>query len=1719
MSVMLLTETVTFDTDAEVEILRIAGERGVSKSDLEREIARHLSSVKFGHLGVQRLQVRRSDVISYELATSVYKPQIFYFDPEIVDENNIRAGFVLASDLRATSVDDDIDGMQEEEGEEAQREKDDEEYDQEREEVRRRMRDAGEDYDDYDDGDEEDVGTLEDEVKKRGIPADEARALKQRGAALVSKQVEIDGERTEIPMSPIGRLDHLLPREAIVNKTVRKIFASLGAPIRSVLDAIKDVPDEAAIDTKLMQRSDFPTGAKMIASCSTPLDELTRQLKHDSCLTDREIGVITKSITDAISKITLSSGKTYGSEIQRVKSIIGREFERAVSTALAHRSESSNIIEYLENDPDSYKIASPSDRVRIESRGNVTLADLKSVQDMFEPLLSTENVPKSRRAKEIEQSIKSADEDTRETEEDLGVTLVGIKTKGAALFNDKLSAARIDVHGREAYGHDAPENPIDKLLPAAARTRIDVAGKEEYGHDVSEMLTYDPDIVSQVAQSRGDEEQTTLSTIKTLGRITSKSAHPEPDVTVTEKVRTGETFETLHNFIQDKADLKRDRTELVPYQRRHPYKSDTYYDDPRVRKVRRTRVTKIDFETAVKTAPLTIAKEINSVADRLESAILVPDVLVGDASIEDEKARIKSGSRTKTELRGEIEYLSGLVEYLAMSGADVSLDKNFTSGRERLLGIAKDLRGISLEMTDAIARSRAEMAHTFKTTAEISKKIDDAKKQLDATLRNENEARLRQDTARVVRLRTQVLEQEEELRRLSDARFPRTRAGIAQRYDAAFESAWARAKQMLSKGSFEKSVSDHAKLAREDEDKVDESSDLAMRLAKQRVARAKNLEASIIADVTRAAGSGGAHQDVLDSVGSAAEKYDEQVTRTARRISANNGFQIHHLRYTDTIDSICEEHRVGEAPDASDIKKAGFQFVARLPQKYVAAGASESAATYVTEGVVAESEEEEQREFPAILSRSISKRNPVIMLRLGQKTLYVLLSDAVRGANEAVRTLDKEEAREKFARQLVYLSERALPALSEKSASVAPLRVDPEMPLIKQLSDRMAERAKSIADEKFRTGLRELAQSCEEHISKPFDPDADWIENPSLVRFLGMIIAVSRDAGRESEVEGLISQAFSGYPSIVTAARNKSSAISSRLGTLPTAVSARLTQEDARIIDAASDIIDSPNLRSLISAVVASLEMMAGARSSWEEVEKDAARTDGGMSLFDRRLIDTMIPVPRRSLLTPGASVTVRAPRRRLGDTGMYNMRYLGIGFNSLISQPATGVITAIKRANFVEIMHPMLEGLCDEAADAWTARVLRMITGSGDEGQRADSPAAKMRAAVRVESEVSITPSDKAIIRDSLRKGVRELFILPETQVRRQDVEGIRRAYKGFSEFLGKKYVLMHDASSLAAADSDADSVQMRVKDLVRVTQDAAARMMLDERGAPQLARLIPCTVALLRPGSATAEGKLLLSLLTPSKDKALRTMSAASYRDTVLGVRRGRTGRQPIFGYEIESISNAVKLLNDFVESLDRDTGTEPDNVAPMIERAKNVARRADKSLGDKVPQAKICDALGIPANSSTAAIAERCVYLRRRAALEISHLSDVKGKLTEMISGIIAERTRDKTLSGLKTLLGRYVSGNAAHDVDSLTERVSSAFAEWVDDVPIPDPVDIKTAASLAPESRSANNTLVNDGIPQMIDAFVADVVDVQLPIYKSAVSRSLMPYAPKETTERT
>ena len=468
----------------------------------------------------------------------------------------------------------------------------------------------------------------------------------------------------------------------------------------------------------------------------------------------------------------------------------------------------------------------------------------------------------------------------------------------------------------------------------------------------------------------------------------------------------------------------------------------------------------------------------------------------------------------------------------------------------------------------------------------------------------------------------------------------------------------------------------------------------------------------------------------------------------------------------------------------------------------------------------------------------------------------------------------------------------------------------------------------------------------------------------------------------------------------------------------------------------------------------------------------------------------------------------------------MYTMRYLGIGFHSLISQPVSGVITAIKRATFVEIVNPILESLCDEAAEAWTGRVLGMITGgSGEESQSSDSPAAKMRAAVRVESDVSLTPRDKGIIKDSLRKGVRELFILPETQVRRQDVEGIRRAYKGFSDFLGKKYVLMHSQASLAAADSDADSVQLRVKDLTRVAQDAAARMIFDERGAPQLAKLIPCTVALLRTSSATAEGKLLLSLLMPSSEKALRTMSAASYRDTVLGVRRGRTGRNPIFGHEIESISNAVKLLNDFAESLDKDTGSDRDNVLPLIERAKNAARRADKSLGDQVPPAKICEALGIPAGSAGSQIRERCKYLRRQAALEISHLSDVGGKLTELIISIITERTRDKTLPGLKTLLGRYVSSNAAHDADSLIDRVSVAFSEWVDDVPIPDPVDIKTAASLAPESRSVNNTLVNDGIPQMIDAFVAGVVDFQLPSYKAAVSRSLMPYAPKESTERT
>ena len=1472
----------------------------------------------------------------------------------------------------------------------------------------------------------------------------------------------------------------------------------MGAPLRAALE-----PTDRA--GKQIAPSVPPTGAKILASCAPALEELTRQLRHDSCLTEREIREITgkdpkvRTIPAVLSEISIAQGTPYRSEIERIKRQISKDFETIVTRALAHRSTRSNLIEFLENDPDSFKIASPNDRVRIESRGDVTLADLKRVQDMFEPLLSTENVPMSRWVKELMRKDIAGDEDTIA---DVGVTVTSASTAGAQRAEEDADADE----------QQAVANSRRSSGAASAASSVGERDAEELSaaENIADPSVSEETIQSEVEARRGkSDDKSTLPTIKMLSRFSENDASPDPDVAVTEKIRTGETFETLHNFMLDKASLKRDRVELLPYLRENPYKRGEFKADPRIRRIRQRRVTNIDFESAVKSSPTKIASEIETTIRKLKSTVLLQ---VGQP-----RASIDSSSeKTQPEIRGEVEFLSGLFEYLAMSGVDVTLDEALISARTDLLSIARDLHSASLEMTDAIAKSSAEMTHTYTTTAEISKQIDKAKKNLAVTQRNAQEARRDSDLKRAARLEADADSQQKNLEALIAARSPYTRAGIISKYNDAFRASWDRARSIISGESLVSRVNKFVGIARQDEDKVSDSSDLSIRLAKQRIARAKNLETSIIAEITRAAGSAGVSKDILDSVGSASEKYSEQVARTVRRIAANNSFQIHHLRLTDTIDSICEEYRVGEASSARDMMSSAHEFVAALP-KYVSAGASATPDAYVTMGVVPFSEEEEaKKQFPAILSKRIKKRDPVIKLKSKSsgKDVYVLLSDAIAAANAETRRLKPEEAREKFSRELTYIANRALPLASGGAASVSPLNIDPTRPLIPQLADRMAERAKSVADERFRAGLRELAQSCEEQISKPFDPAADRLDNAGLIRFLGMVLVVARGVGRDSEVTALIEQSFSGYPSIIRSAINKSEAISG-LRDESESRHVRMSSEDVRIVDAVSDILESLNSRSIIGSIVSSLSMMAGARTSWLAVEKDATRTGGGMSMFDRRLIDMIVPVPSRSILTPGTSVTVRSPSRRIGDSGMHNMRYLGLGFNSLRSQPTLGFISAIKQATFAEIIHPILESLCDEAADAWTGRVIDMLVGSAGAG----GAAAKMRAAVNLKSDVSLTPSDKAVIRDSLRKGVHELFVLPEARVGRQDVEGIRRAYSGFNKFLGKKYVLMSNNTSLAAADSDADSVQMRVKDLMRVAQDAAARMIFDERGATRLAQMVPCTVALLDPGSASAEGKILLSLLTPSKEGALRTMSPASYRNTVLGVRRGRTGRQAIFGYEIERISLAVKLLNDFFESLDSDTGPDRNNITPMIERAKSAARRQDKSLGDKVPPEKICEVLGIPANSSVEEINERCKSLRRTAALEVSHLSDVKGKFTDTIRSIIAERSQDKSLNSLKTLLSRYISGNSEYDSDSLIESVNESFMSWVNDVPIPDPVDIKTAASLASKSRSANNALVSDGIPQMLSSFVSSVVETQMPIYRAQRSRSLMPYEIKQTQERT
>ncbi len=917
--------------------------------------------------------------------------------------------------------------------------------------------------------------------------------------------------------------------------------------------------------------------------------------------------------------------------------------------------------------------------------------------------------------------------------------------------------------------------------------------------------------------------------------------------------------------------------------------------------------------------------------------------------------------------------LGGLIEYLSMTGpALLPPGSGVLKQRVKMIALSSAIEGAALDLTDKIVRASVTLTYTDTQIAAARELTN-----LRAKLASAEEIG---DDDEIVALRSQIKSKEEEIEASSTLRIRQSLQDDVT--------------EILVKHDLETIVRDATSFAQEMQRglgemqvEIDPPGALRSRrdimLAEMRPRRMRLIGANIKAAATRRASSDNRDRSV-DDLATARDIREARASAMMRHLASSNKSTMHLLRPDDTIDSVCQEYAIGRRVVASDIE-FGFLCLAALPAD-MGVGSDPVGCRVTTVA---------------------SGRDPDVTILIGDNSSGVKIkrSKFLAAITRAAPPASVEEARVEFTRNFASATSELYRSLTE-AENPGPFEPDPTTPLLPQLIERLYKDEVDQIDVDLQRATRQLASVMRIKVSdnavlQSFDVDSRNDRNSRLENTL-LLLGILASLSSRDDIISSIGPAFPQFKDY--------GGIASRVSLLRRM---NFEVEDPKmksLVDDSKTIMASARnqVQSVLEAAAGCLEIIVTTREDLARI-KSEWQTGSLKERYTSLLQELPVPVPaRKSLLTPGAQITVAAPRRTLGESGLDFAEAMGVRPQAMITPPVKGFMAGIRAATRDTILPVLSYALAADLARSLASRILRAASEEGGEITVSNEAAADM-------------------LKFLIDRIVRRAAMSGNVAVDPNELqEGIERAV---NEIVGGERSLVYtNAQKIDVArimSKIADYLQEAVKDAT----DLAASALTTRQGVTALAKVAPCTAQMISL-TAGAESALLLRILIATPDQFLKNMSADHARSifgSAMGERSSDSYASSIVSPVTDRLARAINFVSTQQSALAAEADAYASNTprdveiwegnppaAAVIMRAIRIIRRRDRlEKRAKVPSALIADYLGAKSESDDdIELAAEAVYNKITAEMSVLTDGNEGSQIYKIVHDLVRRRIRAST-----------------------------------------------------------------------------------------------------------
>ena len=1389
--------------------------------------------------------------------------------------------------------------------------------------------DAGGERDEDEEEREEDE-ELEDDEEVLGDV--DAAHLRKSGRALISKSVKLKGEdgaetTLKVPLDPLATFYQLLPRQALIDHIVHFYKQSM-EPL------VKEVTRESGNPAQADARRDA-----VLRSVTDKIEVIVEYLKLKTCLADFE--------TDHIVREFLGKLKSAGDLAFRNAQTKGRTLTAA---------EVGDIVAEVSDAMTRAKAAG-------KSAGVIQVA-LRRRTDSSK-LISFLEGGQVTRNQRIEMEAQTRRFSERDASGEIKTT-TGISSNYISKFARKIESlmdfTSVNFDPQSVARAQSGERETTVMTGETGEVAYSNADVEQTkGAAVTSRRGF-----KQLVTAANQEDDALASLFSGPGRIPGLSIIGSNRTTggldvqrVTVKVRSGETRETLYSSMQDRRDL-------------------------RIRL--RTNSRGVEKLNASPTDPRVILRSVRSTIELFNAEVSDSD------PTSDTQDSAPIDSLTRAERAASLaSNLSGLVEYMAMSGLDV-LDERGKQFKDRsaLIEISRRIQLVALDLISKVAKTHVQVEIGNQTMGDSI-----------ALAKNRTELQaLRAEDASVDEIRAV----EGEIERLSQR--INSRSTAKARSDLWQDTARARRK-IESLDADTACYRYYESFLRVDDDVPSVASTLTLDLAQMRGQRTVLLGRQLRAAVTRDANAAEKQRDLSD-LKDAGAVYESRVLSTMFRLLSKNKVKYHLLRPTDTIDSICREYGIGERTDAKKIE-VGKALTMPLPDRLRMGSRAQQ--VYVTDVSVG--------------------KNPEVTLLLDNDRSEIKLPRseilAILATHETGDSLS--EAREEFKRTFTH-------AVGETFGAIRDDSLRPDEPILPKLAEGAYQDMRRSAEQDLNAHLRDLSERASFRVGQAqgkyaqdlfasFDPASSNESNDRLVHTLRVLCVLARRLFRDaSQMDSAVAGAFPRAGP--DASRFASIAVSD-----PSKPAVKSVMDDVRALQSSEAGARGDQFLERLEEI---LVVMRGVARERENLSVIVRKFEAGQLIPELigNFSEMPIPVPApQNILTPGTVITIAEPNRSLTERGLDVVQALGISPRALISPAVNGVMSAIKSVTQETLFSRVVVQVAAEIGAVMADRFVQAAAGKVPDQKIAR---VKVLFAAQIEDILRRNfPRDGFLTSSSGSSGDEDV---PEL---------IAKLYSSSAAQIATEdsIPILPDADR-AAISHAIDIANDHMRALFKLSVEQVCKTISTPDGIRALQRIAPCLATFLSRRDVSEFSSLCLKVLESSAGELMSRMTAAHRRSlvgSIEGEKSSDSMSESLLSSGADRIGAIVNIINSDYSAME----DEPIDVNPDARgwdpRAKKVIVRAARAIRetrkmpakDPVPVPEIARFFGLSAMSSVDQINQQAIRVKDAIDREVSSLSAsaAGGALRSTLSEIVGSRVQGMT--------------NAADVVRALSGGENKKFSE--------------------------------------------------------------------------